>query len=125
MDIQPKMLVVLKRRASRAGLENRVETRLTQPDRMGIADLAGRVDFALAFAVVHEMPDAGAFFREIAEALKPGAAILLVEPGGHVKAEKFQEELALASAAGMRLAEQPKLGRAPHGSSEKATLTYA
>src|SRR5512141_824472 len=64
VDIQPKMLAVLERRAAKAGLGERVEVRLAPADSLGVADLAGKVDFVLAFAMVHEMPSASAFFRE-------------------------------------------------------------
>ena len=47
----------------------------------------------LAFAMVHEMPSAEAFFREARAALKPGGLMLLAEPAGHVKPEGFQIEL--------------------------------
>ncbi len=53
VDIQPKMLDGLRRRLRKAGLLVRVQTRLAQPAGMGVADLAGDVDFALVFAVVH------------------------------------------------------------------------
>ena len=53
LDIQPKMIEGLKRRVAKAGLLKRVDTRLAEPDSMGLADLAGGVDFAFAFAVVH------------------------------------------------------------------------
>lgn len=111
VDIQPKMLAVLEQRAAKAGLRDRVETRLAGPEGLGLADLAGRVDFALAFAVVHEMPDAGLFFREVSTALQSGGTTLVVEPGGHVKPEQFERELALAAAAGLRAAAFPKLRR--------------
>jgi ubiquinone/menaquinone biosynthesis C-methylase UbiE len=109
VDIQPRMLSALERRAAKAGLRNRVQTRLARPDSMGLSDLAGRVDFALAFAVVHEMPDAGLFFRELRATLKPGVATLLVEPAGHVTTGKFQEELAAAADAGLVVVERPNL----------------
>jgi ubiquinone/menaquinone biosynthesis C-methylase UbiE len=111
VDIQPKMLAVLEQRAAKAGLRSRVETRLVQPDSMELSDLAGRVDFALAFAVVHEMPDTGRFFRELSATLKPGGTTLLVEPVGHVKTEKFHQELAAAAEAGLVVVERAKLRR--------------
>lgn len=111
VDIQPKMLAVLERRAAKAGLRNRVETRLVSPDSMGLSDLAGKVDFALAFAMVHEMPDAGLFFREVSQTLKPGGTVLLVEPGWHVKTQQFDQELALAADAGLSVVDRPKMGR--------------
>ncbi len=111
VDIQPKMLDQLKRRAAKAGLLERIETRLAQPTSMGVADLAGRVDFALAFAVVHEMPSAPAFFTEVSHALKPGASLLLVEPAGHVNAVQFEAQLAAASQAGLTLERRPVIRR--------------
>ena len=110
VDIQPKMLAALQRRAAKAGLRDRVEARLVGPDSMNLGDLTGKVDFALAFAVVHEMPNAARFFTELSATLKPEGTVLLVEPGGHVKAEKFDQELANASAAGLAVADRPKMG---------------
>ena len=84
VDIQPKMLDRLKRRAAHAGLLNRLDIRLAQPDSMGLAAEAGTFDFVLAFAMVHEMPSATSFFQEAAQAMKPGARLLLAEAKGHV-----------------------------------------
>ena len=111
VDIQPKMLAVLQRRAAKAGLGSRVETRLAPPEQMTLADLAGQVDFALAFAVVHELPDAGRFFRQVGEALKPGGTVLLAEPRGHVGEGQFDQELALAPAAGLAVTDRPEVSR--------------
>ncbi len=80
VDIQPKMLNSLQRRARKAGVQERVETRLAKPESMELDDLKGAVDFVLAFAVVHEMPSAGAFFNEAAIALKPGGLLFFAEP---------------------------------------------
>jgi len=110
-DIQPKMLELLEKRAAKAGLRSRVETRLVGPNSMDLPDFAGRVDFALAFAVVHEMPKPSHFFREVNAALKPGGITLLVEPKGHVKAEKFDQELAAAADAGLEVIGRPKVHR--------------
>ena len=111
VDIQPKMLAGLKRRVAEAGLLKRVEARLASPSSMGVPDLKGSVDFTFAFAVVHELPDAGAFFSEVAQASRPGAGLLLVEPGGHVKESEFQAELQAAVRAGLTLADHPSVRR--------------
>jgi len=73
------MLAGLRRRAARAGLEGRIDLRLARPERLGIDDLAGRTDLVLAFYVVHELREPAAFFAEVAAALKPGGAVLVVE----------------------------------------------
>jgi SAM-dependent methyltransferase len=103
VDLQPRMLSVLRRRARRRRLQERVETRLASEDGMRLADLAGRVDFALAFAMVHEVPDAGRFFGEVAAAVKPGGRLLFAEPAGHVTDPQFAASLELAAGAGFRL----------------------
>jgi tRNA A58 N-methylase Trm61 len=101
VDIQSKMLEKLERRAAKERLLERIETRLVRKDSMGLSDLEGTVDFALAFAVVHELPAASRFFAEVSEALKPGAFLLLAEPRGHVKQAQFEAELKAAAEAGL------------------------
>jgi SAM-dependent methyltransferase len=78
---------------------------------MGLADLDGAVDFALAFAVVHEMPSASVFFREAARALKPDGGLLLAEPARRVTGPDFEAELSSAAQAGFRVCSRPQVGR--------------
>ncbi len=111
VDIQSQMLTSLKRRAQKAGLSNLIETRLAHPGFMGLADLTGKVDFALAFAVVHEVPSPAIFFDEAAAALKPGATVFFAEPAGHVSPETFQAELAAAQNAGLVAIDRPSVRR--------------
>ena len=111
VDIQPRMLKGLRRRAARAGLLDRVETRQAMPDSLCIDDLKAAVDFTLAVAVVHELPSAASFFREVAYTSKPGARVLLVEPKGHVPDRQFDEELWAARDAGFSAPQsQPSRG---------------
>jgi len=111
VDIQPKMLAALRRRANNAGFGERIGTRLAAPESLGVADLAGCVDFVLAFAMVHEMPSAARFFAETAAAAKNGATMLLAEPSGHVKEAAFEGELAEAAKAGFALVERISIRR--------------
>ncbi|MGP8176249.1 MAG: class I SAM-dependent methyltransferase [Terracidiphilus sp.] len=111
VDVQSRMLDGLRRRAAKAGVLDRLDIRLAAPDSLGVADLAGVVDFTLAFAVVHEMPAAAPFFGEVARASKPGARLLLVEPMGHVTASLFEAELQAAGGAGFTPVEVPSLRR--------------
>lgn len=111
VDLQPRMLAALRRRAARAGLADRIEAREARPESLGIEDLAGRVDLVLALWVVHELPDAGHFFSEARAALAPGGRVLLVEPRGHVTAAAFDESLAAASRAGLRPSPGPRVWR--------------
>jgi len=111
VDVQAKMLERLKRRAQKAGLLDRIDTRLTAAESMGINELEGRVDFTLAFAVVHELPDTARFFREVATASRTSATLLLAEPKGHVKEADFDNELKLAAKAGFELIDRPRIKR--------------
>jgi ubiquinone/menaquinone biosynthesis C-methylase UbiE len=111
LDIQAKMLDVLRRRAAKAKLLDRVETRLATAESMHLDDLRGAVDFVLAGAVVHEMPSAERFFQEAAAASKDGALLLLAEPAGHVTTETFAVELEAARQAGWDLVSRPTVRR--------------
>src|SRR5215469_3860125 len=101
LDMQPKMLKELKRRAAKTALAERVDVRQTPSTSLGVTDLVGKVDFVLAFAVVHEMPAAAVFFSELAATMKPGTCVLFAEPAGHVKSERFQAELKAAQQVGL------------------------
>ncbi len=107
VDLQPKMLAGLRRRAQKAGLSERIETRLATADGFMVDDLAGRVDFALAFAMVHELPDEGRFFVEMHRALRPGRMLLVSEPKGHVSKPRFAEMTVAAERVGFKVVESP------------------
>jgi len=111
VDIQSRMFDRLRRRAAKAGVLDRLDARLAAPDSLGLGDLSGVVDFTLAFAVVHELPAAAPFFREVARSSKPGARLLFVEPMGHVTASLFDAELHAAREAGFAPVESPSLRR--------------
>ena len=111
VDIQAGMLERLKRRVHKAGLADRIETRLCSEDSLGIEDLAGRIDFALAFAVVHEVPDPNGLFSQIHQGLKPGASCLVAEPKGHVSAEDFRRMVSMAQAHGFEVVDRPQIRR--------------
>jgi 2-polyprenyl-3-methyl-5-hydroxy-6-metoxy-1,4-benzoquinol methylase len=111
VDIQPKMLTSLQRRARKAGLLDRVAVRRALPDDLAVADLKDRIDFVLAFAVVHETPSTEAFFRAVATALKPGGVVFFAEPSCHVKQTAFDGELEAARRAGLAIVARPCVRR--------------
>jgi len=65
-------------------------------------DIQGRVDFVLAFAVVHELPDAEGFFGEMYHALRPGGRMLLSEPSGHVNEKNWDQTVLQALTTGFQ-----------------------
>lgn len=111
VDLQPQMIASLKRRAAKKNLLERIDARVTSAETMGLKDLESKIDFTLAFAMVHEFPDAAKFFAEVARASKPGAQMLLAEPSGHVKDQAFAAELTAAAAPGFSVREHPQVPR--------------
>jgi SAM-dependent methyltransferase len=111
VDLQPQMLSRLRRRVARAGLAERVDARLAQEGSLGIGELEGQCDFALLFALVHEIPDLQGFFAQLASALAPGAKVLVSEPAGHVTREGFGKSLELAAECGLSVQGEPKIWR--------------
>ena len=102
VEIQPKMLSVLGRRAGKAGLLERIELRSVGADGMELEDLSEKVDFAAAIHMVHELPDPSPFFSEIWKALKPSGKLLVIEPKGHVSLDNFQQTAAAAANLGFK-----------------------
>ncbi|MFH1117646.1 MAG: methyltransferase domain-containing protein [Pseudomonadota bacterium] len=108
VDLQRKMLDGMLKRARRAGLADRIVPVLA--DSKG-APISGAVDFIAALYVVHEIPDAKAFFSQMADIMKPGAKLLVAEPGFHVSAKDFRASLDIARSVGLTLVEEPTAGR--------------
>ncbi|HOO83523.1 MAG TPA: class I SAM-dependent methyltransferase [Prolixibacteraceae bacterium] len=109
VDIQRKMLTNLERRARKAGYSNIVSSMLVgenyEPEK-----LKEQIDFALLFAVVHEVPDQQKLLNEIYTMLKPGGKVLFAEPPGHVKTSEFEVSVAKALKAGLTIStEKPAL----------------
>ena len=97
VDLQQKMLDVMMQRARKAGLEKRIIPRRCTPASLGLQE---KLDFALAFWMVHEVPDAGRFFGEIHRHLNPGGHLLYSEPSFHVGAKTFRDICRMAMGQG-------------------------
>jgi 2-polyprenyl-3-methyl-5-hydroxy-6-metoxy-1,4-benzoquinol methylase len=105
VDIQEKMLERLQQKIARAGVSN-ITIHKAEPAMIGIAE---NVDFALAFYMVHEVPDKANFFREVVSIMKPKSAFLIVEPKLHVSASSFNSTIKIARACGFALVSEPKV----------------
>ena len=107
VDVQPKMLQVLRRRAAEAGLAERIETHVSTDDSIGLSGWEESLDFALAFTMMHEVGNPAHFLREIYQMLKPGALLLLTEPIKHVSCADFDHTISLAQQAGFIVTAHP------------------
>lgn len=106
VDVQQRMLDSVLRRAAAAGLAGRIRAHRCERDDLGVA---GPFDFAVAFWMVHETPDAAAFLRRVRSTLRPGARLLVAEPRLHVGRAAFGRTLDLARAAGFTVREGPAI----------------
>jgi ubiquinone/menaquinone biosynthesis C-methylase UbiE len=105
-DLQEGMLERLGKKIEGTRLAGHITLHRCEEDGLGLSD---PVDFALAFYMVHEVPDQARFFREIASTLKAGGKLLIVEPPLHVSRRAFEDTLASAEGAGLKVFERPSV----------------
>jgi ubiquinone/menaquinone biosynthesis C-methylase UbiE len=106
VDLQEGMLQKLRDKIQGTELEERIILRKTEENRIGISE---KVDFALAFYVVHELPNQKVFFEELKSILQPKGQALIVEPPFHVSKTAFEATIRMARDAGFTPVERPKV----------------
>jgi len=106
VDIQPKMLSALQKRAKRAAVDQRIVIHLCKADSLG---LDVKADFALAFWMLHEVPNPFSFFKEMKSVLKASGKLLVSEPTLHVTAKMFAESIEIAISNGFKVLAEPKI----------------
>ena len=111
VDVQEKMIRSLEKRAQKAGLSGRIETRICNDGSLGLDNFEEKIDFALASAVVHEVLDAAGFFSEIHKAMKPAGRLLVAEPKGHVSENDFERTISIAKHNGFVESGRPQIKR--------------
>lgn len=110
-DLQEGMLRLLKNKIQGTEIEKRIRLHKCEENKIGISE---RVDFALAFYMVHEVPDQKNLFKGIMSALKPNGKFLIVEPKYyHVSKRDFEKTVKDAMDIGFKPVEKPRvfLGR--------------
>lgn len=106
VDLQKGMLAKLEAKLRQSDLKDRIQMHQCTTDGIGLND---KIDFALAFYVLHEIPDQGAYFRELASLVRPQGQVLVVEPPVHVSKAAFQKTLSEAQNAGFKILDAPKV----------------
>jgi 2-polyprenyl-3-methyl-5-hydroxy-6-metoxy-1,4-benzoquinol methylase len=106
IDLQQKMLDVMLKRAKRAGVAERIFPYRCESNNIGKVEHA---DFILAFWMVHEVDDKGAFFTQLKSHLKPKGKILIAEPKMHVNSEEFEKTIETAQSSGLRCCGKPSI----------------
>ena len=98
VDLQKQMLERVHSRAERAGLLPRFVFHQAAPEMIGLNE---KVDFVLAFWMMHEVRNQRGVLEEVENLIKPGGHFLLVEPILHVTSDRFQKTVQVATMAGL------------------------
>lgn len=105
-DLQAEMLEITRNRAEKAGVADRIIFHHCKPDRIGYKS---KVDFALAFYMVHETPDVPGLLEEVYNMLKDDGLFFISEPTFHVSKTEFTYTLEEAVKIGYKIHSYPKV----------------
>jgi ubiquinone/menaquinone biosynthesis C-methylase UbiE len=107
VDLQEGMLQKLRNKISGSPLEEIIKPVKCEQNNININD---KVDFILAFYMVHEVPDKDKLFYLLKNILNENGKFLIVEPKfGHVNKTEFEITISKAEKAGFLAAPGPKL----------------
>jgi ubiquinone/menaquinone biosynthesis C-methylase UbiE len=106
-DLQEGMLQKLNNKIKGTEIQDRITLVQCAKDKTNLSD---RVDFILAFYLVHEVPDKLSFFKELKNVLNEKGQFLLIEPKlFHVSEKEFKATTALAETVGFKIYQGPRL----------------
>jgi len=100
------MLEKVNKKIKGTELEQRVELRKCEADKVGITE---KVDFILAFYMIHEVPDQDKLFEELKSILNPEGKIYIIEPKFHVSKKSFEDMTNKLKNIGFEIIDQPKV----------------
>jgi ubiquinone/menaquinone biosynthesis C-methylase UbiE len=103
-DLQEGMLLKVNQKISGTALEQQIILHQCQNDRIGIQE---KVDFILAFYMIHEVPDQVKLFNELKTILKPEGTMFIVEPKFHVSKSAFEAMVILIEKSGFEIIDRP------------------
>jgi len=111
VDLEPRAVARLKRRAQRKGLSDRIDARACGARDLGLTDYRGRIDLVTVINTLHEFEDMPGFLAQVIALLKPGGRMLVLEPKSHVSPAAFSAELELCRRAGLHELDPPPYAR--------------
>ena len=105
-DLQEGMLHKVRDKIHGTELENRITLYKCEENKIGVSE---KIDFVLAFYMVHEVPNQEEFFNEIGVILRPKGQVLIVEPSFHVTKSALEETIRKARSTGFTPVEGPRV----------------
>ncbi|MBM2817158.1 MAG: Methyltransferase type 11 [Ignavibacteria bacterium] len=105
-DLQDGMLEKVRQKLQGTELEQRIELHKCTEGAFGVTE---KVDFVLAFYVVHEVPNQELLFEEIKSILKPNGMLYIIEPKFHVSKKSFEEMICRLEKNGFEITGRPRV----------------
>lgn len=105
VDLQEHMLLKVKRKAVKHGVLDRMEFHQCESNIIG---LNRKVDFILAYYMIHETPNPKRILAELKDMLKTSGKLLIVEPKMHVSKNLFDTMLSEAEDVDLSVMDLPK-----------------
>ncbi len=105
VDVQEGMLELVAAKIKGTQYQGTVNLHKAKTDTL---DFQGKVDFILAFYVVHEIKRDN-LFSELKSILKPDGKILIVEPNFHISKKAYNEMLDILEKEGFEIISKPKI----------------
>jgi len=107
VDLQEGMLQKLRNKIYGTHLEKIIQPIKCEKDKIVVPE---KVDFILAFYMVHEVPDKDKLFSTLKNFLNENGEFLIVEPKlFHVSKKEFASTISKATTVGFKAVEGPRL----------------
>ena len=105
-DVQQGMLDIIRKKINGTALEQTIELHKSDFENIGIVE---KVDFILAFYMVHEVRNQEKFFSELTSILKPNGLMLVVEQKFEVSKANFRIMVDMIKSYGFTIVKSPKI----------------
>lgn len=106
VDLQEGMLKKLRDKIQGNEIEKWIKLHKCTENKIAVSE---KVDFVLAFYMVHEVPDQKRFLTEIRSILKKDSSLFIIEPSFHLSKHEFEECIKTAVALGFKQIKRPRV----------------
>lgn len=105
-DLQEGMLDKVRQKISGTELDKLITLHKCLEESIGVVE---KVDFILAFYMIHEVPNQDKLFGELLSILNPNGLIFIVEPKFHVPKKSFELMVDKLKNMGLNIVDRPKV----------------
>jgi ubiquinone/menaquinone biosynthesis C-methylase UbiE len=105
-DLQEGMLDKVSQKIDGTILKNRITLHKCKEETIALNE---KVDFVLAFYMIHELPNQEKLFKELKSILKPNGLLFISEPKFHVSKKSFDSMTDKIKDIGFEIMDRPKV----------------